>query len=39
MIGIYAMYVGLLFTLPLQFTLIASVYEERFASPEEPAIG
>jgi hypothetical protein len=39
MIGIYAMYVGLLFTLPLHFTLIASVYEERFASPEEPAIG
>lgn len=37
MIGIYAMYVGLLFTVPIYFTIIASVYEERFPKGEEPA--
>ena len=35
-IGIYLMYVGLLFTLPFRFTLIASVYEERFGREESP---
>lgn len=38
MIGIYAMYVGLLFTVPIYFTIIASVYEERFPQGEEPAL-
>jgi len=38
MMGVYVMYVGVLFTLPFHFTLIASVYEERFARPEEPAL-
>ena len=35
-IGVYALYVGMLFTLPIYFTIIASVYEERFPSAGSP---
>ncbi|NQU24462.1 MAG: glycerophosphoryl diester phosphodiesterase membrane domain-containing protein [Candidatus Nealsonbacteria bacterium] len=36
MMGMYAMYIGVIFTLPIYFTIIASVYEERFQTAEEP---
>jgi len=38
MIGVYAMYVGLVFTMPVYFTIIASVYEARFPKGNEPAL-
>jgi len=34
-IGIYAMYIGILFTIPIGFTIIASVYAERFPTKDE----
>jgi hypothetical protein len=36
MAGMYAMYVGLIFTLPMYFTMIAAAYEHRFPFPVEP---
>jgi hypothetical protein len=39
MVGVYAMYVGLIFTLPIYFTMIAVAYEHRFPFPVEPAEG
>jgi hypothetical protein len=39
MLGVYAMYVGLLVTVPYRFTLLASVYEDRFGSAEAPVAG
>jgi hypothetical protein len=33
-LGMYAMYVGLIFTVPIGLTIIAAVYEERFAKSE-----
>jgi membrane-anchored glycerophosphoryl diester phosphodiesterase (GDPDase) len=30
MLGLYAMYIGLIFTMPIMFSIIMSVYDERF---------
>ncbi len=35
-IGVYMMYVGMLFTMPIAFAIIASVYDERFPKGEKP---
>ena len=34
MLGIYAMYVGLIFTIPIMFSIIVAVYVERFPASE-----
>ena len=35
MLGMYAMYIGMLFTIPIWITIIGSVYKERFRDPEK----